>query len=84
MPQTQTVQPTAQDAYQAALVAVANAAADVIDDADAGRLASHDSIEMLRRYVKEWQDARSEYFAEPMRELRRSPAVHPAHEEIEP
>lgn len=84
MAHTATVAETAQDAYNAALTALANAAADVVDDADAGRLVAHDSIEMLRGYVETWQAARREYFGTPIRELRRSLDVHPAHEEIEP
>lgn len=84
MAHTATVAETAQDAYNAALTALANAAADVVDDADAGRLVAHDSIEMLRGHVETWEAARREYFGPPIRELRRPPYVHPAPEEIEP
>ncbi|AXA97622.1 hypothetical protein [Microbacterium sp. PM5] len=84
MAHTATVAETAQDAYLGALISLAGAAEQLIFDADAGRLDARASVEMLRKHVEAWHDARGDYFSIPARELRRSPDVHPAHEEIEP
>lgn len=74
----------ARDEYQRALIGLAYAAEQVLFDADAGQLNTRGSITMLRPHVEAWTRARNEYFSGPIRTLRRSPEVHPAHEEIEP
>lgn len=74
----------ARDEYQRALIGLAFAAEQVLFDADAGELGVRNSIEMLRPRVEAWAQARRDYFSGPVRTLRRSLEVHPAHEVVEP
>ena len=78
------VEEAAWDAYQRALIGLAFAAEQVLFDADAGQLTVRQSIDMLRPHVEAWERARRDYFSGAVRTLRRSPEVHPAHEDVEP